>query len=64
MSDIIHSALNNLQQYLISEEISNESKDQLANFLIDISLRAKGYNNSQDFFVSGENWFFKNILKK
>ena len=59
MSDNIHSALNSLQQFLISSEISSDSKDQVANFLLDISLRAKGYNNSQDFLYQEKIGFLK-----
>jgi FkbM family methyltransferase len=60
----INSALKYFNDVFASDEISIKDKDQIANYILDLSLRAKGYNNSQDFFASGENWFFKNILSK
>jgi FkbM family methyltransferase len=58
----INSALKFLNDIFNSNEISIKNKDEIANYILDLSLRAKGYNNSQNFTVTGEEYFFKNIL--
>jgi FkbM family methyltransferase len=58
----INSVLKYLNDIFNSEEIPIENKDQIANHIMDLCLRAKGYNNSQNFKTSGEEFFFKNIL--
>ncbi len=60
----INSVLKYLNDVFNSEEILLKNKDQIANHILDLCLRAKGYNNSQNFKISGEEFFFKNILSK
>ena len=64
MQSDINAALKILYEILNSQEISIENKDQISSQILDLCLRSKGYNNSQNFQLSGEEYFFQNILTK
>jgi FkbM family methyltransferase len=41
-----------------------DSKERVAQWMLDEALKARGYNNYQNFEISGEKFFFDNVLKK
>ncbi len=56
-------AIQVIQEFLNSLE-NTEQKEIVANWMLSSALNIKGYNNYQNFDVSGEQYFFDNILKK
>ena len=40
------------------------SKEEVTRWMLDTALKARGYNNYQNFEISGEKYFIDNVLKK
>ena len=48
----------------LSQSTNTEQREDIANWMLSSALSAKGYNNAHNFDVSGEQYFFDNILRK
>ncbi|MBT8545062.1 FkbM family methyltransferase [Polynucleobacter paneuropaeus] len=48
----------------LNTSANTEQKENVAKWMLDNALRARGYNNFQDFDISGEKYFFDNMLKE
>lgn len=42
---------------------NTEEREKIANWMLNTAFKVKGYNNFQNFDVSGEQYFFDNVLK-
>ena len=63
MENKLNIALKEIYDFL-DGPADTESKERVSKWMLDTALKAKGYNNYQNFNISGENYFFETILKK
>lgn len=63
MSNELEEALSVIKNFL-RESTNTQEREIFSTEILNIALSAKGYNNYQNFIVSGEQYFFNNILSK